>query len=210
MTIQDFFVSLNDNKPVLLLAILFAPWLALGICLTIPGKREEPLVLSFNLGMAVLSLFLLLGYTWFATQNGGWNRVFQEADILLVMAPFYYVGISFWITKQRLPLEQVPVARALKGLALIGVAYLGLSWFLSKIRILAITFIPFPLLLLFFFMLVGLGYWGYLKFIGADVEMTSKRTSEPLPQRGKRSRQPKGTIDEELEALRRQLHDQDF
>ncbi|MEM9004260.1 MAG: hypothetical protein AAGE59_12155 [Cyanobacteria bacterium P01_F01_bin.86] len=209
MTLQDFFTYLNDHKPILLLAILFAPWLALGVCIVVPGKREEPLVLSFNLGMAVLSLLILLGYVWFATQNGGWSRVVQEADILLMTAPFYYVGISFWVAKQRLPLEEIPVARAIKGLALIGVAYLGISWFLSKIRILAITFIPLPLLLLFFLMLVGLGYLGYLKFIGADDATTVKRNRRTSSHRGHRSRPPEVNIDEELDTLRRQLHDQD-
>ena len=61
MTFQDLFSLLVQYKPLLLGIMLFAPWVALAICVVIPGQKEEPFVLSFNLGMALLSLVLAVG-----------------------------------------------------------------------------------------------------------------------------------------------------
>jgi hypothetical protein len=163
MTFQQLFILFNDYKPVVLLIILSAPWLALSICIAIPGQREEPFVLSFNLGMSIICLLMTLGYLLYATNNGGWTRVIQEADILLLLAPCYYVSVSVWVTKLRLPLSQIPLIRAIQGLALIGAGYLGVAWFVSKIRILALTFVPYQVWALFILGLLSIGYLGYLR-----------------------------------------------
>lgn len=196
MTFQDLFSLINQYKPLLLGIMLFAPWLALGICVAIPGQKEEPFVLSFNLGMALVSLLLAIGYLLFATHNGGWAKVMAEADILLMLAPCYYVGVSFWVTKQRLPLSQVPVARMVQGLALIAAGYLGLAWILKSMRILVFSFIPFQYLLLLLIGLAGTVYFGYLRVTGADTRNASTQ-HKGNPDAGTRS------IDDELNALRR-------
>ena len=203
MTFQDFFTFLNEYQPLILLCILAAPWVALGICIAVPGQREEPFVLSLNLGMALISLLLALGYLFFATNNGGWARVFEEADILLMMAPCYYVGVSLWVTRQRLPLNQIPVVRMVQGLALIATGYLGIAWFLRKIRIYVFSYIPFQYLLLLLLGLAAVAYLGYLRVTGEDVKGTAKKTSPGI--RGDRPHQSYETIDEELEALRREM-----
>ena len=163
MTFQQLFILFNDYKPIILLIILLAPWLALFICIAIPGQKEEPFVLSFNLAMAIICLLMTLGYLLYAINNGGWTRVIQEADILLLLAPCYYVAISFWISKLRLPLSQIPIIRGIQGLALIGVGYLGVAWFISEIRILAFTFIPYQVWALLILGLLFIGYLGYLR-----------------------------------------------
>lgn len=209
MTIQDFFAFLIQYRLLILLLIVAAPWIALGICIAVPGDREEPFVLSLNLGMAIASLLMAIGYIWFATSNGGWGRVFQEADIFLMLAPCYYVGVSFWVTQQRLPLSQVPVFRAIQGLALIGVGYLGVAWFLRKIRILVFSYIPFQYLLLLIFGLMGVMYLGYMRMMGLDQTSRtpkSPRSSASQPAgRDRPSPSSHSNIDDELEALRREM-----
>jgi hypothetical protein len=170
MTLQTLFNIFVDYRPVILLGLFFAPWAALGLCLAIPGQREEPFILSFNLAMACLSLLMAVGYLMYATNHGGWARVVQEADILLILAPWYYFGLSLWVTKQRLPLEQVPAFRAIQGLALIGVGYLGVAWFLSKIHFLIFSYVPFQVLVMLLLGLLGVMYFGYLRFTGKDTE----------------------------------------
>ncbi|MEP0947205.1 MULTISPECIES: hypothetical protein [Cyanophyceae] len=170
MTLQDLFTLFVAYRHAVLLVLFFAPWLALGLCILIPGRQEEPFILNFNLGMASLSLVSAVGYLMFATQNGGWARVVKEADILLMLAPCYYVGVSLWVTRQRLPLEQVPAYRAIQGLALLSVGYLGLAWFLSKIRFLVFSYVPFQVLVLLLLGLVGVIYFGYLRLTGKDLE----------------------------------------
>ncbi len=198
MTLQALFTAFVTHKPAVLLGLFFAPWLALGLCIAIPGRREEPFILSFNLGMAALSLLMAIGYVMYATSQGGWARVVQEADVLLMLAPCYYVGVSLWVTKQRLPLEAVPAFRVIQGLAFIGMGYLGIAWFLSKIRFLVFSYVPFPFLVMLLLGLLGVMYVGYLRVTGKDTERSPRPgTDHPTS--------PATSIDEELEQLRRNL-----
>lgn len=200
MTVHDFFTLLNDYKILILLFILAAPWIALGICIAVPGQREEPFVLSLNLGMALVSLLMATGYVLFATSNGGWARVFEEADVLLMVAPCYYVGVSLWITKQRLPLNQIPVVRMVQGLALIATGYLGIAWFLRKIRIVIFSYIPFQYVLLLILGLAAVAYLGYQRLTGADISATTRGVGT-----ADRTYSHEPNIDDELEALRRKI-----
>ena len=204
MTLQSLFTLVVEYKPAVLLLLFFAPWVALALCMVIPGRQEEPFILSFNLGMACLSLLMAVGYLLYATNTGGWARVVQEADILLVLAPCYYVGVSLWVTRQRLPLEQVPAFRAMQGLALIGAGYLALAWFLSKIRFLIFSYVPFPVLVVLFLGLLGVVYVGYLRLTGKDTE----HSATTGPSAGGTAAGANG-IEDELERLRRDIRSDD-
>ncbi|MGD1865576.1 MAG: hypothetical protein ACFB0D_13565 [Phormidesmis sp.] len=203
MTFQQLYSLLYDYKPAILLLMLLAPWLSWGICVVVPGQKEEPFVLSCNLVMATVSLLLTAGYMWYTTSTGGINKVVQDVDILLVLAPCYYVGISLWITRQRLPLAQVPAARAIQGLALIGAGYLGIAWLFSKLRIVLFSFLPAQFLLLILLGLVAIGYMGYQRITGQDLTSTSNSQSAGAPPTPFSTSEP--SIDDELEALRRDL-----
>ncbi|MEO0768173.1 MAG: hypothetical protein AAFY72_01875 [Cyanobacteria bacterium J06649_4] len=148
----------------------------------------------------------------------GVSRIVQEADILLMLAPCYYVGVSLWIAKQRLPLSEVPAFRAIQGLALIGAGYLGLVWLLSRIRVLIFSFLPFQFLVLLLLGLVAVAYLGYQRLIGADVNSaqgpyaSSQCTRRPRGSSSNRAsrREPtmhEPTIDEELDALRKDIEE---
>ena len=207
MTLQQLYALLYDTKPALLLVMLLAPWFAWGICVAVPGKREEPIVLSCNLIMATVSLLLSIGYMWYVTQTAGVGGVIQDVDILLVLAPCYYMGVSLWVTRQRLPLAQVPAARAIQGLALVGVAYLGLAWILSKLRIVLFSFLPFPFLALLMLALLSIGYMGYQRVTGADLSVDPNQEAQYRKTRSTDSpfSSSESSIDDELEALRRDL-----
>ena len=204
MTLQEIYALIYDNRLGLSLLMFLLPWLALGICVAVPGDREEPFVLNVNLFMAILSLSLSAGYVWYTTNAGGWNKVVQETDILLLLAPLYYVGVSLWISKQRLPLSEIRVYRAVQGVALIGAGYLGLSWIMSKIRILILTFMPFQVLVFLVLGLIGVAYLGYLRLVGSDAKPVNHSYAHASP-RGRRQRRSEKSIDDELEELRRNL-----
>ncbi|MEL6554587.1 MAG: hypothetical protein AAFQ63_14125 [Cyanobacteria bacterium J06621_11] len=205
MTLQQFYSFLYDTKLVLLFLMLFGPWIAWGICVAIPGKKEEPFVLSCNLGMATISLSLTVGYVWYLAHTAGLNQVVQDVDILLVLAPCYYVGVSLWVTRQRLPLSQVPAARALQGLALIGAGYLGLAWLFSKLRIVLFSFLPFPLIVFVVLALLAVGYMGYQRITGQDLQGENIRAKVPSKSSTSSPFSSASSIDDELEALRRDL-----
>ena len=111
MTLQELFLFFLEHRAIIVGLMLAAPWLSWLICVAIPGQQEEPLVLNLNLGLALLSLLGEVGYLLYATNLGGWSRVVSEADLLLLLAPLYYVGVSLWVSRQRLPLSQLPAFR---------------------------------------------------------------------------------------------------
>lgn len=163
MTIENIFLLVAEYQTLLIGLMLVAPWLSWLICVVVPGKAEEPLVLSINLGFALICLLGELGYLAYATQAGGWTKVVKEADFLLLLAPFYYLGISLWLSQQRVSLSQLPPVRLIKGLGLILAAYLMLSWIIAQIRIVIFSYLPFAWFLLIILSLLSLGYLGYLQ-----------------------------------------------
>jgi hypothetical protein len=229
MTLQDLYTLICDYRAAVLLMLFCAPWLALGLCISIPGTQEEPFILNFNLSMAVLSLLMAIGYLWYTTRSEGFDNVIQQGDILLTLAPCYYVGVSLWVSQQRLPLAQIPIVRIIQGAALIGASYLGFAWLLKKMHIFILAVIPYQVVVMLLLGLVGLAYMGYLKIAGAGPNhtdnryssgsaATSQRPSQRPSQRSTQSHPKRPTpapskypnprnmsIDEELEALRRKL-----
>ncbi len=166
MTLKELFLLFLEYRELIVGLMLIAPWLSWLICVAIPGKREDPLVLNLNLALALLIVLGEIGYVLYATNTGGWSKVVREADILLLLAPLYYVTVSLWLTRQRLPLEQLPAFRVLQGVGMIAIAYLVLSWIGSKLRLVLISYLPFGFLLLLLASLVGLAYLGYLRVRG--------------------------------------------
>jgi hypothetical protein len=84
MMLETLFLKLMEYRAILFPALLLAPWLAYLLCAAIPEKREEPFILSLNLGLAVLSLLMWAGYLVYATSIGGWQQVIRQADVMLL------------------------------------------------------------------------------------------------------------------------------
>jgi hypothetical protein len=161
MTIETLFLHLVDHRLSLTGLIFCAPWVAYFVCVAIPGKREEPFVLSINLGLAIISSCLLVGYLAYAVNLGGWRKVVTEADVLLLILPIYHLPVSLWLSSYRLPLELIPAYRTLKGLTMIAVMFVILSWLAAKVRILLFSYIPFSTFLFLLAIVLGIGYAGY-------------------------------------------------
>ena len=206
MTLKELFLLFVEYRGLILGVMLIAPWLSWLICVAIPGEQEEPWVLNFNLALALLSLLLTIGYLLYATNIGGWSQVVTEADLLLLLAPLYYVAVSLWVSRQRLPLSQLPAFRVLQGLGMIVTAYLLLSWIASKIRLIFFTYLPLGFFLLLLASLVGLAYLGYLKLRGDDISISSEKSGFRSQTRSSPKQKPlNDEVEDELERLRRQM-----
>jgi hypothetical protein len=165
MTLEGLFLAIATYKVPIILGILAAPWLTYLICYFIPGQREEPFVLSINLGLAVLSLLMLSGYLAYATNTGGWQQVVTQADLFLLFLPPYYLIASLWISRQRLPLQLIPAFRTLQGLAMMAGMFLALSWLFSRIHLIFFSYLPLTAFLWLLAILLGIGYAGYRKLV---------------------------------------------
>lgn len=160
MTLETLFTTYRI--PIIFL-MLVTPWITYLICYFIPGKREEPFVLSANLWLSVISMLILTGYLAYATNTGGWQKVVQQADLFLLLLPPYHLITALWLSKQRLPLAAIPAFRTLQGLAMMGGVYLVMSWLASRIYIVFFSYMPFNSFLLILAILLGFGYFGYRK-----------------------------------------------
>lgn len=168
MTLEEFFRLLMEYRVAVAIAVLAAPWLTWLVCTLIPGKREEPFVLSANLSLAVLSLMLWAGYLAYTTNTGGLQLLVKQADLFLLIAPLYYVIASLWVSGRRMPLEQIPAFRTLQGIAAMAGVYLVISWLASRVYIVFFSYMPFSAFLWLLAILLGIAYMGYLRVIGKE------------------------------------------
>ena len=203
MTLKELFLFFLEHREIIVGLMLIAPWFSWLICVIIPGKQEEPFVLNFNLGLALLSVLGEVGYLLYATNKGGLSQIVSEADLLLLLAPLYYVGVSLWISRQRLPLSQLPVFRVLQGLGMISAAFLLLAWIMSKIRLIFFSYLPLGFFILLLASLAGLAYLGYLKLRGHDI--SSVQSDWQTTRSNSKPKQPNDEVEGELERLRRKM-----
>lgn len=165
MTLQTLFQELLEYRLVIIITVLLLPWVTYGICSLIPGKKEEPHMLSFNLGVSLLLLFCFIGYLIYAFSGRGFAQIVEEADFLLLLMPLYHTGFSLWLSKRRIPLEKIPAFRLMKGLGMVALAFMALMWIASKIRIVFFSFLPFSTFLYIVGAIIAFGYigWRYLR-----------------------------------------------
>lgn len=168
MTLEILFITLNDYGIPIALVIFALPWLVWILCDLIPGQWEEPLLLSVNMGLAVLSLALWTGYLAFTSTTQGWLPVIQQANVLLLFAPLYYVCMSFWVARQRMPLSEIPAFRTIQGLGLMTMVFLVLSWLSRRVYIVFFSRVPFSYFLVILAGLLVVAYLGYRRVVGGS------------------------------------------
>ena len=164
MTLETFFTAYRI--PIIFL-MLATPWITYLTCYFIPGKQEEPFVLSANLWLSVLGMLALAGYLSYAMNTGGWEQIVRQADIFLLLLPPYHLITSLWLSQQRLPLALIPAFRTLQGLVMMGAIYLVFSWMASRIYIVFFSYMPFSSFLVILAILLAFGYLGYRKIFGS-------------------------------------------
>ncbi|GAB4211726.1 MAG: hypothetical protein OHK0012_04750 [Synechococcales cyanobacterium] len=166
MTLQNLYEDLNTYAVGIALVMLITPWLIWVLCDLIPGEWEEPWVLSANLALAVVALLMWAGYLAYATNTAGWAKVVQEANVLLLIAPPYYVLTSLWVSRQRLPLAEIPFFRSLQGVMIMAAVYMVFSAILARSRIIFFSYVPFSQILWLLALLLLVGYIGYRRLVG--------------------------------------------
>ncbi len=165
MTFESLFTI---YKLPIILVMLGLPWTAYLICFVIPGRREEPFVLSANLAISVIGMLTLSGYLAYVTNTGGWQQFVRQTDIILFFLPLYHLAVSLWLSRLRMPLAMIPAFRFMQGAALMGVVFLCFSWLASRIYIVLFSYIPFSSFLGILAVLLAVAYMGYLKMLGKD------------------------------------------
>ena len=165
MSLEGLYTEILTYRVPIILLLFGSPWMAYLSCFLIPGKKEEPFILSLNLGLTTISLVMLLGYLAYAINTGGWASVVRQADIFLLLLPLYHAGVSLYLARLRLPLQAIPAFRTMQGLVMISGALLAVSWILERVRIVLFSYLPFGTFLGLLALLLAIGYAGYRKLI---------------------------------------------
>lgn len=165
MSLEGLYTEILTYRVPIMLLLFGSPWITYLSCFLIPGKKEEPFLLSLNLALTTASLVMLVGYLAYATNTGGWTQVVRQADILLLLLPIYHAGVSLYLSRLRLPLSAIPAFRTMQGLVMISGALLAISWILERVRIVLFSYIPFETFLGLIAILLAIGYVGYRKLI---------------------------------------------
>jgi hypothetical protein len=166
MTLEDLYRAIADNSVPLILLMLATPWVSYLICYAIPGRKEEPVVLSVNLSLSVVSVLMLMGYLAYALNTGGLQTVVKQANLFLLFLPAYHLIVSIWLARLRIPLDTIPAFRTLQGLVLMGGVYLALSWVMSRVYIIFFSYLPLSTFLFILALLLGIGYVGFRRVFG--------------------------------------------
>jgi hypothetical protein len=165
MTLEKIFTSFNQQGTLLALILLLLPWVIWILCDLIPGSHEEPFLLSLAIGVELAATTGWAGYLAYATHEGGWKSVVQEANGLLLIVPPLSLILSIWVARQRLPLDKIPAIRTLQGLAILIGVYLILAWLGSRVRIVFFSYMPFSAFLWILAGLLLIGYLGYRRIM---------------------------------------------
>ena len=165
MSLEGLYTEILTYRVPVVLLLFGSPWIAYLGCFLVPGKKEEPFLLSLNFALTTLSVVMLVGYLAYATNTGGWPKVVRQADVLLLILPIYHAGVSLYLSRLRLPLKVIPAFRTMQGLVMISGVLLALSWVLERVRIVLFSYLPFGTFLGLIAMLLFVGYAGYRKLI---------------------------------------------
>jgi hypothetical protein len=166
MTLESLYRAIADNSFPIILLMLATPWVSYLLCYAIPGRKEEPFVLSVNLAISVVSVLMLIGYLAYALNTGGIQTVVKQANVFLLLLPAYHLIVSIWLARLRVPLEVIPAFRTLQGLVLMGAVYLALSWVMGRVYIIFFSYLPLSTFLFILALLLGIGYLGFRRVFG--------------------------------------------
>jgi hypothetical protein len=160
MTFESLFTVYR--VPIILL-MLGLPWVTYLLCYLIPGWKEEPFVLSANLWISVFSLLIFAGYLAYVMNTGGWQQLAKQTDVFLLFLAPYHLITSLWLSRLRMPLQQIPAFRTMQGIAMMALVFLVFSWLASRIYIVFFSFMPFSSFLGILAILLAIAYLGYRK-----------------------------------------------
>lgn len=155
MTLGDFFRICSENPSILLFYMIVVPLTA--VLAWIFGKGEGHLspwkyLYSFLVYLTcipgifaiTLSIYLFLFE----------RRSIMETNVYTQILPVLSMIVTLMLIRKNVSLDDVPGFGRLSGLIMIITAVIALLWILDRMRIFAITFIPFIWILVLFLVII--------------------------------------------------------
>lgn len=160
MTLQDFFDLLSDNPALILFYFIALPLTAFLACVF--GKNEGHLspwkyLYSFLIyGACIPGIFAIsLNVYLFLFER----QSILDANLYTQILPIIVMFFTLWFISKNVDLDQIPGFDKLGGLMIMIGAILSMMWVLDRTHIIAITFMPFwVVLVMIVAMLIAVRY----------------------------------------------------
>ena len=168
MTLGDFFEILANNPSVVIFYFFALPLTA--FLASVFGKGEGEISPWKYLYSTLVYLACIPGI--FAITLSVYLFMFERQSIMdtnmyTQILPIICMFLTLWLIKRNIAFDAIPGFGKITGLVIIITAIIVLMWIVEKTHIIAITFIPFPLFILLFIVLLVVIRYGWKKSMGA-------------------------------------------
>ncbi|MDI9864632.1 MULTISPECIES: hypothetical protein [Flectobacillus] len=166
MTLQQLFDSISQNPYLLLYYLLLVPAITflIGLWQTNPVNgpsvltRYSYMVLAYMIGIPGIFALTLDVYLFLFERQSIW-----QMNLIIQILPIVSMAITLMLIKWKIPFEAVPELGRLSGFMTILTALIGILWFVDRLRIYAITYIPFHYIVVGFIVLLLAIRYGWKK-----------------------------------------------
>lgn len=169
MTLGDFFNYLSQHPSMVLFYFLALPITA-ALALVF-GRGEGHISPWKYLYSALIYLSAIPGI--FAITLNVYLFLFErqsimQANIFTQILPVLIMLVTFFLVRRNVDFEQIPGFGKISGLICIITALIVLMWILEKTHIIAITFLPFHIVLIIFAVLLIAVVFGWRRLMGGS------------------------------------------
>lgn len=166
MTLRDIFDHVSANPTALLWFLLSIPlltfltriWQDPNTPPQLSQTRYIYAVLAYAAAIPGIFAFTLNLYTFLFERQSIWTM-----NLVTQVLPIITMVITLMIIKRGIPFEYVPAFGKLSGFVTLIFAAIGIMWFVDRLRIYAITYVPFQYIAIGFVGLLLLIRFGWKK-----------------------------------------------
>jgi hypothetical protein len=166
MTLRDIFDHVSANPAALLWFLLSIPLLTFLTRIwqdpNTPPQQSQTryiyAVLAYAAAIPGIFAFTLNLYTFLFERQSIWTM-----NLVTQVLPIITMVITLMIIKRSIPFEYVPAFGKLSGFVTLIFAAMGIMWFVDRLRIYAITYVPFQYIAIGFVGLLLLIRFGWKK-----------------------------------------------
>lgn len=162
MTLEQIFQAISTNPNGLLLFLLAIP-LATFLVNIWQDPQIHPQQSLARYAYAVLAYLACIPGIFAVTLNL-YLFLFErqsiwKLDLIIQALPIITMAITLVLIKWKMPFEYVPQLERLSGFMTIITALIGILWFVDRLRLYAVTYIPFQYIIIgFIIVLVAIRY----------------------------------------------------
>lgn len=166
MTLQQLFDTISQNPALLLYYLLLVPSITflIGLWQTNPANgpsiwvRYSYTVLAYMIGIPGIFALILNVYLFLFERQSIW-----QMNLIIQLLPIVSMAITLMLIKWKVPFESVPELGRLSGFMTILTALIGILWFVDRLRLYAVTYVPFQYIVVGFIILLLVIRYGWKK-----------------------------------------------